>query len=148
MKTGPCFKDMKRFNCSVYIFFKKLICSEMKPLYNYNTFKILGYREYVMRVLFCGQCYESMQYCWIIYLLVETCFDFVWKKWFFIRRSKRFLGFFCQAVPSYEDFTFELGDIPKVPWKIWIFMKYWYLTSLPREKIEKNGGKIQIIHCL
>ena len=111
MKTGPCFKDMKRFNCSVYIFFKKLICSEMKPLYNYNTFKILGYREYVMRVLFCGQCYESMQYCWIIYLLVETCFDFVWKKWFFIRRSKRFLGFFCPAGPSYEDFTFAFGDI-------------------------------------
>ena len=122
----------------------------MKPLYNYNTFKILGYWEYLMRVLFWGQYYGSMQYCWIIYLLVETCFDFVWKKWFFIEDQKDFWGFFVWQVLSMGISRLHSVIVksrnknfilPKVPWKIWIFMKYWYLTSLPREKIWKNWGK-------
>ena len=73
LKTWAWFKDIERFNCSFYMFFRKLSWREMKPSYNYCIFNSLGYREYVMRVLFFGW----MQYWLLIYLLVATCFDFV-----------------------------------------------------------------------
>ena len=141
---------MKRFSSSVYMFFKKLICSEMKPLDNYSTFKTLGDREYLMRCLFfCGQYYGSMQYCWIIYLLVETCFDFVWKKIIFHWLEDRryfFLVFVWQVLSMGISHLHSVilksrkksFILPKGPWKMCIFMKYWYLTSLLREKVEKK----------
>ena len=111
LKTGPCFKDMKRFSSSVYMFFKKLICSEMKPLYNYSTFKTLGYREYLMRVLF-----FLWSILWVDAVLLNNLsiswnmFWFCLKKMIFHRRSKRFLGLFCLTGPFYGDFTFAFGD--------------------------------------
>ena len=152
---------MKRFSSSVYMFFKKLICSEMKPLDNYSTFKTLGYREYLMRCLF-----FLWSILWVDAVLLNNLsiswnmFWFCLKKNHFslTRRSKIFFFGFCLTGPFYGDFTFAFGDIeiqkksfilPKEPWKMCIFMKYWYLTSLLREKVEKKTReKIQIIHCL
>ena len=152
---------MKRFSSSVYMFFKKLICSEMKPLDNYSTFKTLGYREYLMRCLF-----FLWSILWVDAVLLNNLsiswnmFWFCLKKNHFslTRRSKIFFLVFVWQVLSMGISHLhsvilksrkKSFILPKGPWKMCIFMKYWYLTSLLREKVEKKTGeKIQIIHCL
>ena len=105
---------MKRFSSSVYMFFKKLICSEMKPLDNYSTLKKLGYREYLMRCLF-----FLWSILWVDAVLLNNLsiswnmFWFCLKKNHFslTRRSKIFFFGFCLTGPFYGDFTFAFGDI-------------------------------------